>query len=91
MASSQQIISDLRAHARALDGCHLSGTMMHSVCRSLRRGADEIDRLLGELAWLRAWAEIPEEPKAPKPHDPIPASLVQRYRDYVGQWPEERS
>ena len=60
MASSQQIITDLRAHAAALDGCHLSGTMMHSACRSLRRGADELDRLLGELDMLRAFAEIEE-------------------------------
>lgn len=58
MASSQQIITDLRAHANALDGRHVQGTMMHSVCRSLRRGADEIDRLLAELHLLRAWAEI---------------------------------
>lgn len=61
MATSQQIITDLRAQARALDGRHLSGTMMDGVCRSLRRGADEIDRLLGELHMLRAYAEIPED------------------------------
>lgn len=59
MASSQQIITDLRAHACALDGCHAQGSMMHSTCRSLRRGADEIDRLLGELDMLRAFAQIP--------------------------------
>lgn len=61
MASSQQIITDLRAHADAFDNCHLNGTMMHSLCRSLRRGADEIDRLRGELDMLRAFAEIPPE------------------------------
>ncbi|WP_353429487.1 hypothetical protein [Paracoccus denitrificans] len=59
MASTRQIITDLRAQARALDGRHLSGSMMDGVCRSLRRGADELDRLLGELAMLRAFAEIP--------------------------------
>ncbi len=58
MASSREIITDLRAQARALDGRHLQGSMMHGVCRSLRRGADEIDRLLDELHMLRAWAEI---------------------------------
>lgn len=61
MATSQQIITDLRAQARALDGHHISGTMMDSVCRSLRRGANEIDRLLAELHMLRAYAEIPED------------------------------
>ncbi len=60
MATSGEIINDLRAQARALDGRHVQGSMMHGVCRSLRRGADEIDRLLGELNMLRAYAEIPE-------------------------------
>lgn len=61
MATPREIITDLRAQARALDGRHLSGTMMDGVCRSLRRGADEIDRLLCELHLLRAFAEIPPE------------------------------
>ncbi|WP_313350526.1 hypothetical protein [Paracoccus sp. (in: a-proteobacteria)] len=59
MASTREIINDLRAQARALDCCPVSGTMMHGVCRSLRRGADELDRLLGELVMLQAFAEIP--------------------------------
>ncbi len=58
MASSREIITDLRLQARALDGRHVQGSMMDGVCRSLRRGADEIDRLLGELHMLRAFAEI---------------------------------
>lgn len=61
MASTRQIITDLRAQAYALDGRHLSGTMMCGVCRSLRRGADELERLLDELHLLRAYAEIPED------------------------------
>lgn len=60
MATSREIINDLRAQARALDGRHVQGSMMHGVCRSLRRAADEIDRLLAELDMLRAFAEIPE-------------------------------
>lgn len=60
MTTSREIINDMRAQARALDGRHITGSMMHGVCRSLRRGADEIDRLLGELDMLRAFAEIPE-------------------------------
>lgn len=60
MASSRDIINDLRAQARALDGRHVSGTMMDGVCRSLRRGADELDRLLDELHMWRANAEIVE-------------------------------
>lgn len=58
MASSREIITDLRAQARALDGRHLQGSMMHGVCRSLRRGADELERLLDELHMLRVFAEI---------------------------------
>lgn len=61
MVGSHQIINDLRSHARALDGHHIQGSMMTSTCRSLRRGADEIERLLDELAYLRAYAEIPPE------------------------------
>lgn len=61
MATTREIINDLRAQARALDGRHVSGSMMDGVCRSLRRGADEIDRLLGELQMLRAYVEIPED------------------------------
>lgn len=56
--SSRQIINDLRAQARALDGRHLSGTMMDGVCRSLRRGADELERLLDDLTYLRGYAEL---------------------------------
>lgn len=61
MASARQIANDLRAQACALDGRHVSGSVMDGVCRTLRRGADEIDRLLGELHLLRAFAEIPED------------------------------
>lgn len=61
MASSRQIVTDLRAHAAQLDGRHYQGCMMTSTCRSLRRGADEIERLLAELHYLRAYAEIPPE------------------------------
>lgn len=57
MASHHQIINDLRAHADALDGRHVQGSMMHQTCRSLRRGAAEIERLLDELFWLRAAVE----------------------------------
>lgn len=63
MASTREIINDLRAQARALDGRHMSGSMMDGVCRSLRRGADELDRLLAELDMLRAYAEIPSGSK----------------------------
>lgn len=61
MATTGEIINDLRAQANALDGRHVQGSMMHGVCRSLRRGADEIDRLLSELNLLRAYAEIPAD------------------------------
>ena len=61
MATTGEIINDLRAQANALDGRHVQGSMMHGVCRSLRRGADEIDRLLSELNLLRAYAEIPPD------------------------------
>ena len=60
MATSREIINDLRAQARALDGRHVQDSMMHGVCRSLGRAADEIDRLRAELDMLRAFAEIPE-------------------------------
>ncbi len=59
MASSREIVNDLRAQARSLDGRHVRGAMLDGICRSLRRGADEIDRLLAEIHMLRAWAEIP--------------------------------
>lgn len=61
MARTRQIITDLRAQARALEGRHVSGSMMDGVCRSLRRGADELERLADELYLLRAYAEIPQE------------------------------
>lgn len=57
MASAREIVNDLRAQARALDGRHLQGSMMGGVCRSLHRGADEIERLEAELTWLRGFAE----------------------------------
>jgi hypothetical protein len=60
MASTREIINDLRAQARALDGRHLQGTMMDGVARALRRGADELDRLEDELFYHRAAAEYPE-------------------------------
>ncbi|UFS63830.1 hypothetical protein LO749_06465 [Paracoccus denitrificans] len=63
MPSSREIINDLRAQARALDGRHVAGSMMDGVCRSLRRGADELDRLLVELDMLRDYAEIPDSSK----------------------------
>lgn len=92
MATSREIINDLRAQARTLRCFGLDPIMRETLMRSLHRGADEIDRLQCELDILRAFAEIPEEPEKPKtPPDPIPASMAQRYRDYVGQWPEERS
>ncbi len=61
MASTRQIINDLRAQANALDGRHLSGTMMDGVARSLRRGADELERLDDELFYHRAAAETQED------------------------------
>ncbi|WP_304616964.1 hypothetical protein [Paracoccus sp. (in: a-proteobacteria)] len=64
MTSSREIINDMRAQAAALDGRHVSGSMMDGVCRSLRRGADEIERLLDDLVWLRGYAEIPQEEDA---------------------------
>jgi len=57
MASACEIVNDLRAQARALDGRHLQGTMTDGLCRSLRRGADEIERMQAELVWLRGFAE----------------------------------
>lgn len=57
MATTRQIINDLRAQARALEGRHLSGTMMCPVVRSLHRGADELERLDDELFYHRAAGE----------------------------------
>lgn len=92
MASSREIINDLRAQARTLRCFGLDPVVRESLMRSLHRGADEIDRLQGELDILRAFAEIPKEPPAsPAPADPIPASLAQRYHYYVGEWPEDRA
>lgn len=61
MATTRQIINDMRAQACALDGRHLSGMMTDGVVRSLRRGADEIERLEAELFYHRAAAEIPKD------------------------------
>lgn len=61
MASSRQIINDLRAQAAALDGRHVQGSMMDGACRSMRRGADEIERLLDDLTYLRGFAELIRE------------------------------
>ncbi len=61
MASTRQIINDLRAQANTCEGRHLQGQMLTPHVRSMRRGADELERLLDELLMLRAWAEIPEE------------------------------
>lgn len=58
MASTGQIITDLRAHAAMLDGRHHQGTMLHSTCRSLLRAACEIERLQTELFYLREALEI---------------------------------
>ena len=91
MSPSREVINDLRAQARTLRCFGFDPVLRETLVRTLHRGADEIDRILGELDILRAYAEIPAEPKAPKTPEPIPASLVQRYRDYVGKWPEERS
>lgn len=52
MATTREIITDLRIHAQRLDGC-----MMTSTCRALRRGAGELERLLDELIYLRGFAE----------------------------------
>ncbi len=57
MASTRGIIMDLRAQARALDGRHLQGTPLNGHAFSMRRAADELERLLDELAYLRAFAE----------------------------------
>ncbi|KGJ23268.1 hypothetical protein [Paracoccus sanguinis] len=57
MASSAQIAHDLRMQASALEGRHLQGMMLTGLCRSLRRGADEIERLGAELTWLRGFAD----------------------------------
>lgn len=57
MTHPRQIVTDLRAQARALDGLHLAGSLGDGLCRSLRRGADEIERLLDEMVWLRGFAE----------------------------------
>lgn len=61
MVTTRQIINDLRAQARALDGRHLQGSMMDGVARSLRHGADELERLDAELFYFRADAEAGED------------------------------
>lgn len=51
-ANPRQIITDLRAQARP-GWQALAGSMMDGLlCRSLRCGADEIERLLDEMVWL---------------------------------------
>lgn len=57
MASTRQIIMDLRAQARAVDGRHLQGTPLKGHAFSMRRAADELERLLDELVYLRGFAE----------------------------------
>ena len=57
MASPLEIANDLLAQAATLDGRHVQGSMMHGVCRSLRRGAAEIERLEAELIYYRSFAE----------------------------------
>ena len=96
MATSRDIINELRAQARTLRCFGYDPVVRESLMRSLHRGADEIDRLQGELDLLRAFAEIPEDTPAAPPASPargssVPASLARRYRDYVGEWPEDRA
>lgn len=57
MASSREIVNDLRAQARAIERSHLEFMMVDGLARSLLRGADEIERLLDELTYLRGFAE----------------------------------
>lgn len=64
MASTRQIIMDLRAQALAVDGRHFSGTPLDGHAYSMRRAADEMERLLDELAYLRAFAESALEAEA---------------------------
>ena len=54
--TAHQIAHDLRCQANALEGRHVQGVMLTGLCRSLRRGADEIERLADELIYLRAFA-----------------------------------
>ena len=64
MASTRQIIMDLRAKARAVDGRHLAGTSLNGHAYSMRRAADELERLLDELVYLRGFAEAVLEAEA---------------------------
>ena len=57
MASTRQIIMDLRAQASAVDGRHLAGTPLGGHAYSMRRAADELERLLDEMVYLRGFAE----------------------------------
>ena len=57
MATTRGIIMDLRAQAHAVDGRHLQGTPLNGHAFSMRRAADELERLLDELVYLRAFAE----------------------------------
>ncbi len=61
MASSREIINDLRGHARTLRCYGLDPVVSENLMWSLHRAADEIDRLSAELGLLRAFAEIPQE------------------------------
>lgn len=59
MSNSRDIINDLRAQARTLRCVSIDPVVRESVAWSMHRGAEEIDRLQGELHMLRAYAEIP--------------------------------
>ncbi len=56
--TTRGIIIDLRRGAEAMEA---TGIRDIPVVRTMRRGADELERLLDEIHMLRAWAEIPEE------------------------------
>lgn len=57
MASTRQIIMDLRAQANAVDGRHLQGGPLDGCAFSMRRAANELERLLDEMVYLRDFAE----------------------------------
>ncbi len=60
MATSREIINDLRAQARTLRCFGFDPVLRETLMWTMHRGADEIDRLLVELDMLRAFAQIPE-------------------------------
>lgn len=60
--SSRAIIVDLRAQAAALEGGQQSTT--EGVARTLRRAADEIERLLDAQFYLRAALDLDAEDAA---------------------------